>query len=223
MTKPRFYHFKIMLLIKNINSFNRFKYPYLIFIALLLIVNFAYSINSNLKDNIFFTNIEISRKKRIDTDKIKELSDYIYKNTNDDNTAYMIAHSGIYNPDIFRYANTPNIINHNALPYGSAILGSHKFPIQLFSAKYIITCTPFTGYSISPKYNKAFLESPYFNRFRLVKSFDMNNEYTFYVYERINNVDLEEINYYLKYFEKENKKYPYLYEDIIKEYIKTNF
>lgn len=201
----------------------QYKIPFIIIIVILSI-NFIYSIDTKLKNNIFFTTVPLVSQKRSDINEIKTLSKWIIDNTGDEKTAYMIPHSWIYNPDIFKFALAPTIISYERLSYGSAMLGSQKFPVELFDANYILTSVPFTGQSIAYKYDEAFMNSPYLeSNFKLIKEFDMHNGYIFKIYERIAKVTLDEITYYLTYFEDENKEYPNMYGEVIQDYIDNNF
>ena len=213
--------FGLLVLISYLE--NKKYYIPLTIVLILILVNFIYSIDNKLKNNILFTNISLISERRSDISEVKELSHWIIDNTSDKKIAYMIPHGAIYNPDIFKFALAPNIISYDNLPYGSAMLGSHAFPVELFYADYILTSVPFTGYSISYKYDEAFMNNPHFNeRFKLIKEYDMHNGYIFKIYEKVSEVTLDEINYYMNYFKEENEKYPDLYGKVIEEYLNSN-
>ncbi len=154
-------------------------------------------------------------------EQIKMVSDWLTDQCEKGEKAYFIPHGSPYNPDKFRQINMPDDTMIDIMPYGSAVLGYHPFPVTLFHAKYVLTSEPFCEYSIAGKYNDAFFE--YFRirpKFEKIKEFDMKDGYRILVYERKINVDMEEIIFYRDYFKEENEKYPALYGSIFDEYIK---
>ena len=151
---------------------------------------------------------------------MKKVADWLQDNLNEENTAYMITHNNMYNPDKFRMFYMPDKTIEKYLPYGSAVVGVHKFPIELFTSKYIITTTPFENISIENKYEEVFEELVNENKFSFVKNFDMNNGYQILIYERVKDVDEEEINKYKIILEEESKKYPKLYQKVMEDYLK---
>lgn len=186
-------------------------------IVIIMITNFSFGIlNTNSK---VFTDVLLRTPIQEDYNKILKVGSWLKDNLKDDN-AYMITHNDMYNPDKFRNIYLPNqdIMNH--LPYGSAIVGVHKFPIELFDSKYVITTSPFVNTSIEDKYNKVFNELVSRNVFKKVKEFDMKNGYTILIYERVEKVTIEEVELYQQELEDLSKTYPGLYKKILDDYIK---
>lgn len=132
--------------------------------------------------------------------------------------AYMITHNNEFNPDKFRNFYTPNSKVSKYLPYGSAIIGVHKFPTELFSAKYVITTDPYVPTSVDEKYNIVFNELVKENKFSLKKEFVMNDKIKVLIYERIKSVDEDEKNKYIDALKEESKEYSDLYDKVILEY-----
>lgn len=192
-----------------------------ILLVLLLITNFIYGVNSNTTNKLF-TTVELKVPNQEDYSQIEKVSKWLQRNLNEKNKAYMITHNNKYNPDKFRSFYMPDTTISNYLPYGSAVIGVHKFPTELFTAKYIITTTPFDSISIEYKYNEVFNELVKDNKFQLKKKFDMKNGYNVLVYERVKKVDLEEIKLYIDKLEDESKKYQTLYKDVISVFVKNN-
>ena len=188
-------------------------------IIIILGINFLNGVVGT--NNTLFTDILLKAPYQEDYKEMKEVADWLQENLNEENTAYMITHNNLYNPDKFRMFYMPDKTIGNYLPYGSAVKGVHKFPIELFTAKYIITTTPFDNISIENKYEKVFEELVSENKFSLVKNFNMNNGYQILIYERIKEVDEEEINKYKEALEEESKEYPELYEEVINNYTKS--
>lgn len=58
------------------------------------------------------------------------------------------------------------------------------------------------------------------DKYKLVKTFVMDDGYIFYAYERIVPADKEEVMKYLDAFSQENENYPDLFSDVIDEYIR---
>ena len=55
-------------------------------------------------------------------------------------------------------------------------------------------------------------------KFLKVKEFDMKNRYKILIYERVKEIDKEEIEMYKTELEDLSKKYPELYKNIIEQY-----
>ena len=167
--------------------------------GLLIIVLLLNVINGYLnKSSILYTDISLRTKEEINYKGIKEVTDWLENNIDDkEKSAYMIVHNNDFNPDKFRNFYTPNSKVHKYLPYGSSIVGVHKFPTELFNAKYIITTDPFKPTSVDEKYNKVFNELVRKEKFSLTKEFIMQDKTKILVYERIKEVDEEEKNMYI--------------------------
>lgn len=182
-------------------------------------VNLLFSICGGRYFVRVFTNLSL-RKSEDQVKEIKEVADWVSANCEDGETAYFIPHGQPYNPDKFRFINMPDRTMLNIMPYGSAVLGYHAFPVYLFDSKYVLTSMPFCEYSVAEKYNDAFLGYLEIDaKFELVNEFDMGDGYIISVYERMKPVDMDEITYYMTFFEEENVQYPALYGDIFDKYI----
>jgi len=170
--------------------------------------------------NSFFSNASLVTPEREDIKKVEEINEWIKMHCNNvDKSVYMLPHGHPYNPDVFRSHDLPDRTVYDLLPYGSAVLGTHDFPIGLLTAKYIFTCLPFCDYSIAGKYNDAFLGWANKGHFILVESFDMENGYVFYVYERVTPLSYEEVEYYRNLFCEENELYPENFDTVFKRVI----
>lgn len=156
--------------------------------------------------------------------EIKVVANWLEEQCDEEDSIYFIPHGFPYNPDVFRYINMPNDTIMNKMSYGSAVLGYHSFPIEMLDAKYVITSEPFCDYGIANVYNDAFLE--YYNisnKYILEKEFDMGDGYVIKIFERIEEIDIEEIKYYRNAVEEFNEKYPTLYEEVFERYIEEHF
>lgn len=189
----------------------------LLITTILIITNFGFGIYNT--ESKIFTDVPLKTPEQKDYNEILKVSSWLQKKLNNEN-AYMITHNNKYNPDKFRNIYLPDKTIMNHMPYGSSIIGVHKFPTELFTSKYIITTEPFEPTSVDEKYNKVFLELVKKEKFSKIKEFDMKNGYKILIYERVKDVDKEEIEMYKNCLEEESKKYPKLYIDIIEQYEK---
>ena len=130
----------------------------------------------------------------------------------------MLTHNNKYNPDKLRNYYLPDQSISNYLPYGSAVIGVHKFPLELFTAKYIIITEPFESISIEQNYYNTFQILLSEEKFTLEKEFSMGNGYKILIYKRIKEVDQKEKEEYLQALEEASRKYPELYKNIIESY-----
>ena len=162
-----------------------------------------------------FSKVPLKLPRRNDIEKIREVNRWLVENCSESESAYMIPHGYPYNPDIFRCCDLPDGSVSARLPYGSAILGTHYFPEELFSAKYVITCEPFCNASIAEKYNSAFLSETSQKHFIEATRFDMGNGYVFIVYQRTMPADREEVQYYIDFFSQEDALFPELFSGVL--------
>ncbi len=186
-------------------------------ISACLIINFLYGICNNTTDNLF-TNVSLTVSYQEDYEQLGDVADWLKENLSKDNTAYMITHNNKYNPDKLRNYYLPDKTISNYLPYGSAIIGVHKFPLELFTAKYIIITEPFEPTSVEEKYYKVFIQLVEEEKFKIEKEFDMENGYKILIYKRVNTVTEKEKELYIDALTEESEKYPDLYENIIKSF-----
>lgn len=215
------YLYLIYLFIMLIFEYKKFNKSLSIILVLIFIINFTLGFcNKNLFG--LFTDVRLRVEDDSNYKKIEVVSNWLRKNLDEKNTAYMITHNNKYNPDKFRNFYMPDQTISNFLPYGSAVIGVHKFPIELFDSKYIITTSPFENISIEYKYNDVVEKLVRNNIFTIKKKFSMNDGTILIVYERVEKVSLDEVNLYKEALKKESKKYPNLYIDVINDYIKTN-
>ncbi len=190
------------------------------FTIIICITNFSLGL-SNYNNNLF-AKVPLKTKKEEDYKQIEKISKWLKENINENNKAYMITHNNTHNPDKFRNFYMPDKTISNFLPYGSAILGTHMFPVDLFDATYIITTSPFEPVSIEESYNKVFNELVQLGKFELIKTFNMNNNINMLIYKRVKPVDLIETKMYLDEISNKTKEFKNLYEDVIVEYIRDN-
>ena len=183
---------------------------------IILTVNFFWGYQE--KDSKLFTDIKLKTPEEKNYNEIKKVTDWLESQLTKKNSAYMITHNTVLNPDKFRNFYTPNSKVSNYLPYGSAIIGVHKFPTELFSAKYVITTDPYISTSVDEKYNSVFNELVKDNKFSLKKEFVMTDKTKVLIYERVKSVDEDEKNKYIDALKEESKEYRDLYDKVILEY-----
>ena len=126
------------------------KKAYLVLISIVLL-NFIISFTNYTSIN--FTDVKLIVEDDKNYNQLVEVESFLEKNLSKNNTAYMITHNNTINPDKLRNIRTPNSKVKKYLPYGSAVIGVHKFPLELFTSKYIITTSPYESISVDLKYN----------------------------------------------------------------------
>ncbi|NLI53880.1 MAG: hypothetical protein GX417_06075 [Clostridiales bacterium] len=166
---------------------------------------------------VWFSKVPLQLPRRNDLEQVKAVNNWLIENCTESEFAYMIPHGYPYNPDVFRSYNLPSWSIISRLPYGSAILGTHYFPSGLLLAKYVLTCEPFCNTSIAEKYNSAFLSEIPQKHFAEITQFDMGNGYTFFVYQRMQPTDREEILFYEDYFAQEDALFPEMFSGVLNE------
>ena len=192
----------------------------LVLTILMLIINFMFGVF--YQESKVFTDVKLKVPQQKDYLYIKEVCDWLNDNLGENSRAYMITHNNMYNPDKFRNFYMPDKTISKYLPYGSAILGTHKFPVELFDAKYVITTYPFENVSIENVYNGVFNELVGEGKFKLVKTFDMHNGYSVLIYRRIEKVDYGEVMMYENALKGITKDYSNLYKQVIEVYLNEN-
>lgn len=214
-------YFIYLFILFSINQKKVKKILLLVILSLISLTNFYFGISLK-NDTKLFTDVPLKVRNQEDYKEIEKVSIWLKNNLSNENRAYMITHNHMYNPDKFRNFYMPDSTISNYLPYGSSIIGVHKFPIELFTAKYIITTDPFDPTSVDEKYNEVFNILVNNGVFKLTKSFDMKNNYNILIYERVESVTKEETDLYLNILTDESQKYPQLYKDVIDEYVNIN-
>lgn len=191
------------------------KKSYLGLISIILL-NFIISFTNYTSIN--FTDVKLIVEDDKNYNQLVKIENFLEKKLSNNNRAYMITHNDTINPDKLRNIKTPNSKVKKYLPYGSAIIGVHKFPIELFTSKYIITTTPYESISVDLKYNNVFKNLVEEKKFKRIKTYQLKDNIKLEIYERIEKVDEEEKEKYKEALKEESKNYKYLYEDIINSY-----
>lgn len=214
---PTYLYWIYLSVLLIINTKGKMTLRYLTIIIAVLTINFAYGLCENGTENLF-TKVPLVVSKEENYSEFMQVATWLKENINEKETAYMINHTNLYNPDKFRNVFMPDKTIYNYLPYGSAVIGSHYFPLGLFDAKYVLTTTPFDYISMEYKYNDVFNQLVEQGKFKQIEDFNMNNGYHFLVYERVKEVDENEKELYINALEEESKRFPELYENVIKNY-----
>ena len=189
----------------------------LIIFSTIIVSNFIFS-NTNINTKLF-TDIKLKVQDDENYDSIEKIVKWLDKNLDENNRGYLITHNNTINPDKLRNFKTPISNTKKYLPYGSAVIGVHKFPLELFTAKYVMTTSPFESISVEEKYNEVFKKLVEEKKFKLVKEQKLKNNITFEIYERVEEVTEEEKNEYIEILKEESKEFKNLYEDVINSYI----
>lgn len=159
---------------------------------------------------------------RNDMEQVETLARWIDDTIPHGEIAYMIPHGEPYNPDVFRNALLPDVSVRGKLAYGSAILGTHGFPVDLLDATYVLTCEPFCPTGFAEKINAAFLAALDSGTFSPECSFDMGNGYVFTAYRRLKPADRAEALYYLSCLEEENAQFPEHFEAVVERWLQQH-
>lgn len=215
----------IIIISKVINN----SYLKYIFVTFVVCSSFYGSLTENklFYSNVLYSNISLKPIIRTDYWKIKEMVDLFSEISKNENEIYINAASTQYCANTFQHFYLPDRSLKNHIIYESSIDSVHGFPIGILDAKYIVVSNvnientgAKTGHIIA-YINESIKSSDISNRFKKIKSFNMGNGVTFYLYERIKEADEEEINYYIKKFKDVSLQYPELYEKRLIEYEKS--
>ena len=218
-----------IIAINNINK-KAIRYILDLLLILILIGNMYISILKNVFTNIkpftdkLFSNVILRVDDRNDLDNIEKMTDFIMKNCDKDHKAYINAGSGAYNNTTFSNIYLPKYLALNEImPYSLSIDSVHGFPKDILTSKYVftsnITLSDYSadnGGTVIPKINYAIMNDAIISKnFTKVNEFKMTDKITFYAYERINAIDSNERNEWLKVFKEQCDKYPNLFIDRI--------
>ena len=188
------------------------------YLGLISIILLNFIISFTNYTSIYFTDVKLIVEDDKNYNQLVKIENFLEKKLSNNNRAYMITHNDTINPDKLRNIKTPNSKVKKYLPYGSAIIGVHKFPIELFTSKYIITTTPYESISVDLKYNNVFKNLVEEKKFKRIKTYQLKDNIKLEIYERIEKVDEEEKEKYKEALKEESNNYKYLYEDIINSY-----
>ena len=194
----------------------------------IVVTTFVGSITENkvLFNNNFYTNISLKPTKRTDLEQIGKIVDFIKENCDENNKAYINSATSEYNHQTFINYNAPeNTYLTKVIPYTAATESTRGFPIDLFKCKYIfvsnvrLESTGATKGEIITNIKYAVEEDEVISKkFELVKTFDVTSKITYYAYERVQPVDEEERQAWLKLFEEQSEKYPDKFKERIENY-----
>ena len=194
----------------------------------IVVTTFVGSITENkvLFNNNFYTNISLKPTKRTDLEQIGKIVDFIKENCDENNKAYINSATSEYNHQTFINYNAPeNTYLTKVIPYTAATESTRGFPIDLFKCKYIfvsnvrLESTGATKGEIITNIKYAVEEDEVISKkFELVKTFDVTSKITYYAYERVQPLDEEERQAWLKLFEEQSEKYPDKFKERIENY-----
>ena len=216
-----------MILAMNIKKFKINIVLEVICLAI-VVTTFVGSITENkvLFNNNFYTNISLKPTKRTDMEQIGKIVDFIKENCDENNKAYINSATSEYNHQTFINYNAPeNTYLTKVIPYTAATESTRGFPIDLFKCKYIfvsnvrLESTGATKGEIITNIKYAVEEDEVISKkFELVKTFDVTSKITYYAYERVQPLDEEERQAWLKLFEEQSEKYPDKFKERIENY-----
>ena len=149
-----------------------------------------------------------------------------YEKLKENNKAYINSATSEYNHQTFINYNAPeNTYLTKVIPYTAATESTRGFPIDLFKCKYIfvsnvrLESTGATKGEIITNIKYAVEEDEVISKkFELVKTFDVTSKITYYAYERVQPLDEEERQAWLKLFEEQSEKYPDKFKERIENY-----
>ena len=209
------YLFWMILFLKNTKK----ELLYFLYVGILLL-NFTGSMIE--KNSILWSDIPLHIPYQEDYQSLGEVVEWIEEKAPNEKF-YMIPHNNRYNPDKLRNYKAPDSKVKSVLPYGSAILGTQAFPIELLEANYVITTDPFEYVSIEKQYEEVFESCIEDHIYELEKEFDMKNGFKMIIYKRVKDLTIEEIDRYRDALEETTKDFPQLYVEKIEEYKNRKF
>lgn len=160
---------------------------------------------------------------RLDQPQIQALTSWVDQHCAPGETAYMIPHDMLYNPDIFQNCALPQVQLADKLCFGFSILGTHNFPTGYLDSKYVITADPFpqtyvSEGELSAKLNQCFLEERD-QYFAYETQFDMGNGTQFTVWRRVRPADRTEAESLLRAFAAEDAQFPEMFSGVIQNWL----
>lgn len=166
-----------------------------------------------------FAGIDTSPVVREDWEDLTVMYEYIKQLLADGSEMYIIPHGKNYNPDTFRNYTNPGSMD-DVISYGACVLGTHIFPVEFLSARYIMTCSPIddldtAGNSIVKNLDAAAAALASEQKLKTVGKFVFDNGYTFIIYERTEKADTKEIQYLKELFYYQSQKYPEDFEQVL--------
>ena len=216
-----------MILAMNIKKF-KINIALEVICLAIVVTTFVGAITENkvLFNNNFYTNISLKPTKRTDMEQIGKIVDFIKENCDENNKAYINSATSEYNHQTFINYNAPeNTYLTKVIPYTAATESTRGFPIDLFKCKYIfvsnvrLESTGATKGEIITNIKYAVEEDEVISKkFELVKTFDVTSKITYYAYERVQPLDEEERQAWLKLFEEQSEKYPDKFKERIENY-----
>ena len=192
------------------------------------IINFIGSITENkyIFNNRIFTNMSIKPTKRDDYENMGKMVEFIKKNCNIYNKAYINAATQEYSKHAFANYNLPeDLYLTNVIIYEASIDSVHGFPTELLNCKYVFISNIVLESTGAKKGNiikniKNAIEKNEIisSKYKKEKEFRMNEKIVFYAYRRVEKFDEDERIEWLKIFEEQSKKYPDLFEKKINSF-----
>lgn len=177
-------------------------------------------------NNKIYSSLSLKPTKRSDYEMVGQMVDFIKENTTSKDRVYINAASPMYCSQTFSGYVHPDLSLTKIINYESSIDAAHGFPAKQFAtSKYVFTTNVLvestgakTGHII-PAINEALNNDTVVSKkYQKVNEFVMSDTITFYAYERIKPFDEEELNYWLKVFEKQTEQYPDLFGNKIQKY-----
>ena len=175
--------------------------------------------------NDLFSNISLKPIVRSDYEVIGEMDKFFLQNLKDEDMVYGNFANGQYNFNTFNTYYFPDTTLKNKFYYESSIDSIHGFPIGIFNARYVIIAnqvidgTGATPSRIIPIINNAFNEDKILKKFDFIRTYKMDQDLYFTIYERTAKVDSKEIEYWLDKVSDLSKDYPSLFSDRIIKYM----
>ena len=199
----------------------------MVVVSIIFILGYYGSITNKLFYNsVFYSNISLAPVYRTDYEEVSEIVDFIKNNTNENDKVYVNAADGKYCGQTFSQFIMPDRSLIDIVAYESSVDSVHGFPVELLEAKYVFLTNKVLestgakqGTLITNIKNEIENNEKISKKYKMIKEYKIDDEITFYVYERIEKVDKEETQEWEKAFKEQSELYPKLYKERIDEYI----
>lgn len=161
---------------------------------------------------------------RQDSGAVRELAARLVQECGETpDSIYMTCFSSRYNPDVFAAVCTadpalcrPGTDAFRAFNSGMGVLGTQDFQAAYFTARYVVTCSPYEGSALSQKMNDGFLawqaaSGSHAERYSVSIP---QTGVVFTVYERVKPYTEQEVLFYKELFKPEHEAYPNTFGEV---------
>lgn len=164
---------------------------------------------------------------RQDAQAVRQLAARLLQECNGEkDSVYMTCFSNRYNPQTFAAACTadpvlccPGSDAFQTFNSAMGVLGTHDFQMAYFTARYVVTCSPYDGTDLAQKMNDGFLawqaaSGSHAERYSVTIP---QTGVTFTVYERVQPYTVQEVQFYQQLFQPEHEAFPFSFGQVFEQ------